>query len=324
MNSFFFKSLQHLFVLLTIALTLPVPGVVRAQIQESPLDTQILPVGQMFSLIIKGDGESNPPARITAEGLPPESVFLRNLDGSRTFIWIPDESNQGTSSFLVTIADGNDASLAATYPINLEVVASVQQPEEEINLADNQAASTTAPAPPAEETTAADTTDTAADALEAAQLHTAEVVDINEAKADTDAAAEPAAASPTLDTDSTVVGTTSDASLEDDSSSEVTAAAPVVDSGNPTLLLPEGLTAVVNREISIPIRHSSSSGSPSQLRAMNLPQGAALSVAPDGHILTWTPGFGDTGTTAIILIASDEANPSLSTTRRLGIEVLAR
>ncbi len=117
MKHFFFKSLHHCALLLLVA-----SSIASAQIQESPLDTQILPTGQMFSLIIKGDGESDPPARITAQGLPPESVFLRNLDGSRTFMWIPDENDIGTSSFLVTIADGSDEQIFATYPINLEVI----------------------------------------------------------------------------------------------------------------------------------------------------------------------------------------------------------
>ena len=358
MNFLFFKSLQRLIALLTIALA----GAVWAQIQESPLDTQILPVGRMFSLIIKGDGESTPPARISAEGLPPESVFLRNLDGSRTFIWIPDESDEGTSSFLVTIADGNDASLSATYPINLEVVAAAQPPGEELDVTDNQIDSRTAA--PLTEGPAVDTPAPAEGTLDSGQLHTAEVVDINEAK--TDAAMAPNAVDSTLDTstvvDSTAAETGSVAAGGFSRSEVANKKAPVVDSAlaaettstldadaltsepgntnnaaidtshantetitaNPTLELPQGLTAVVNKELSIPIRHSSGSGKLSQLRAMNLPQGATLSDAPDGHILTWTPSSSDTGSTAIILIATDTENPSLSTTRRLGIEVLSQ
>ncbi len=388
MNSFFFKSLRCALALLTIS----VSGFVRAQIQESPLDTQILPIGQMFSLIIKGDGESNPPARISADGLPPESVFLRNLDGSRTFIWIPDVNDEGTSSFLVTIADGNDPSLSATYPINLEVVAAAQQPElasSAVTSSSNAASAlpdknTTIDSEdangnptPAENTVdeSAEIESSAANSLDATQLHTAKVVDIDESKANTDSATtalatdtlpdvspdvlpENTAATSTTSTVSTSDGqepvidpeivTTEASAIEpadaaipaetmsandsdalvsapDDQQESITTTTNTVNrSANPTLTLPTGLTAVVNTELAVPIRHSSSSGGPSQLRAMNLPQGAVLSEAPDGHILTWTPGSSDTGSTAIILIATDASDPGLSTTRRLSIDVLAQ
>lgn len=102
-----------------------------AQVENSPLETQMLPVGEMFSLIIKADGESDPPARITAKALPAEAVFLRNLDGSRTFIWIPDDNDIGESSFFVTITDAKDSAISATYPINLEVFAELPGGDEE-------------------------------------------------------------------------------------------------------------------------------------------------------------------------------------------------
>ena len=162
MKPIFIKPLTRAIALLVMS----VAGIAGAQIQESPLDTQILPIGQMFSLIIKGDGESNPPARITAEGLPPESVFLRNLDGSRTFMWIPDDGDKGTSSFLVTIADGSDATLSATYPINLEVV-------DPAGSAKAVTAANTAE-PTIDELRPANT-NSAAPVAGAAQLHSAEV-----------------------------------------------------------------------------------------------------------------------------------------------------
>ncbi len=91
--------------------------------QSSPLDTQLLPVGELFSLIIRADGESNPPARISADALPEESVLLRNLDGSRTFMWIPRTEDIGSKTIEVTVTDAQDASVSATYPIHFEVVA---------------------------------------------------------------------------------------------------------------------------------------------------------------------------------------------------------
>ncbi len=110
------------FVLIALCLGSVLP--VHAQnSHDSPLDTQLLPVGELFSLIIRADGESNPPARISADALPDESVLLRNLDGSRTFMWIPRTEDIGNRTIEVTVTDAQDASISATYPIHFEIVA---------------------------------------------------------------------------------------------------------------------------------------------------------------------------------------------------------
>lgn len=300
MKYFFFKSLY------LCALLLFASGTSRAQIQESPLDTQILPVGQMFSLIIKGDGESDPPAGISAEGLPPESVFLRNLDGSRTFMWIPDSDDVGTNSFLVTITDGNDEQIFATYPINLEVIDS----EAEAATIQNQAANAVETAEELAPVSQAAITDdqTTADITKAAkpvetptqvsasyELPTATVVDIE----DNDGAND------------SLVDATAAQELQEQSAEPV----------YPELLIPDEVTITVNNELSVPIRHSSESGNTTQLSAVNLPQGARLSETPSGHVLVWTPDIRNVGSTAVIITATDTVDTSLSTTRRLGIEV---
>ena len=114
---------RALLILLLLASGLWAPSFAVAQSkQESPLDTQLLPIGELFSLIIRADGESDPPARITAKSLPNNAVLLRNLDGSRTFMWIPQKEDIGEKTIEVTVTDAQDSAIAATYPIHFEVV----------------------------------------------------------------------------------------------------------------------------------------------------------------------------------------------------------
>ena len=114
---------RALLILLLLASGLWAPSFAVAQSkQESPLDTQLLPIGELFSLIIRADGESDPPARITAKSLPNNAVLLRNLDGSRTFMWIPQKEDIGDKTIEVTVTDAQDSAIAATYPIHFEVV----------------------------------------------------------------------------------------------------------------------------------------------------------------------------------------------------------
>ena len=398
MKHFFFNSLHYCLALLLAA------NSAKAQIQESPLDTQILPTGQMFSLIIKGDGESDPPARISAEGLPPESVFLRNLDGSRTFMWIPDDDDVGTNSFLVTIADGSDEQIFATYPINLEVInpaaatannsetadniesaetaddslaAQANNPVQDSAVADDQDGqpvevatavdSETSPASkeiaPQSKTAAQDAStlpNTPADNIAAptgvsaaGQLPAATVVDIaSEAELSSSATGLSTQATPTQSTtgDSQLSETaqplvntdTSDSSQSATADSQLSEPArPPVNSDTtdttdsdalgsdtgqstgsvyPVLIVPDEVTISIDKELTVQIEHSSDNGR-TQLRAINLPQGASLTETPSGHVLVWTPTSQDMGSTAVILTASDAENTSLSTTRRLAIEV---
>jgi len=275
--------------------------VVSAQVEQSPLETQQLPVGEMFSLIIKADGESDPPARITARGLPSEAVFLRNLDGSRTFIWIPDEDDLGESSFFVTITDGKEASISATYPIYLEVVDkratdAADDKTEQSNEADSTKPATPEAAPSAKNATVDETTSPdKPDGI----IHKAEIVD------------QPAQP----ETESTPG---QDNVAAEKQSAEASDAPPVY----PSIGLSEqNLKVSVNTPVEVFVTHKSGDGSPSILQAMNLPQGAVLVESPGGHTLRWTPGAADIGLTAIILTARDAQNPSLATSSRLGVEV---
>jgi len=90
-------------------------------LQESPLAVQTLPVDELFSLIIRAEGDTDRPARITARQLPQDAVLLRNLDGSRTFMWIPQEQDIGETSIRITVTDANDPDISATYPIYFEI-----------------------------------------------------------------------------------------------------------------------------------------------------------------------------------------------------------
>ena len=99
--------------------------IAHAQNQPSPLPVQQLRVGELFSLIIKADGDNNPPAVIKSRELPEDAVMLRNLDGSRTFMWIPESTHIGETSFSVTVIDANDPTISATYPILLNVAEEV-------------------------------------------------------------------------------------------------------------------------------------------------------------------------------------------------------
>ena len=138
------RTNSTLLILLTLVLGLLAPSFAFAQSQEkSPLDTQLLPVGELFSLIIRADGESNPPARITADSLPSNAVLLRNLDGSRTFMWIPQENDIGEKTIEVTVTDAKDSAIAATYPIHFEVVSQLAGENAAVEKAEPIAAANT-------------------------------------------------------------------------------------------------------------------------------------------------------------------------------------
>ena len=74
-------------------------GVADANSEQLPPETQILRVGQLFSLIIQPVHQPGTPDKdiptIAARDLPPSAVLLKNLDGSRTLMWIPEEHDIG-------------------------------------------------------------------------------------------------------------------------------------------------------------------------------------------------------------------------------------
>ena len=160
------------FALLSLALlslSLLLTQAKAQELQESPLAVQTLPVDELFSLIIRADGDNDPPARITARQLPQDAVLLRNLDGSRTFMWIPQEQDIGETTIRITVTDASDPAISATYPIHFEISADVSAAVANVLQNSTEDAGKTATTTP--EDVAAD--DLAAEATESTRESTA-------------------------------------------------------------------------------------------------------------------------------------------------------
>ena len=160
------------FALLSLALlslSLLLTQAKAQELQESPLAVQTLPVDELFSLIIRADGDNDPPARITARQLPQDAVLLRNLDGSRTFMWIPQEQDIGETTIRITVTDASDPAISATYPIHFEISADASAAVSNVLQNSTETAGKTATTTP--EDVAAD--DPAAEATESTRESTA-------------------------------------------------------------------------------------------------------------------------------------------------------
>nr|MBX2825587.1 hypothetical protein [Gammaproteobacteria bacterium] len=89
----------------------------------APLDSRQIQVGRRFRmLVLPIDPEGIVPA-LNVEGLPATASFADNLNGTRTLLWEPVESDIGTVELVFRATDARDPALVGSASVTLEVVA---------------------------------------------------------------------------------------------------------------------------------------------------------------------------------------------------------
>ncbi len=87
-----------------------------------PIDDQSVLVGEAIQLLLLPvDPEGIAPGLI-ALSLPSGAVFIDNLNGTRTVLWTPDQTQLGVHTLAFLATDALDNSLTSTMSVNLDVV----------------------------------------------------------------------------------------------------------------------------------------------------------------------------------------------------------